>query len=131
MQVFLVENSPPIRARLKATVEELGGRVVGEAATEHEAIVGLALKQPQIAIVDLALAEGNGLTVLRQVKRRQPTIVVVMLTDHDTRQYQQVCMLSGADFFMEKAADYSVLVDLLRTLEGVIAKTSEGLKREA
>jgi DNA-binding NarL/FixJ family response regulator len=131
MKVFLAENSLPIRERLKTTIEEVGGTVVGEAASQDEAIIGLVLTEPQLAIVDLSLAEGSGLAVLRHLKRYQPRVVVVVLTDHSTERYQQVCMLSGADYFLEKAADFSVFAKLMETLQRVIGKTLEGIKREA
>ena len=131
MKVFLIEKSIPIRTRLKATVEELGGSVVGEASTHEDVIAEIGEAKPHILLIDLSMVEGNGPAILRRVKLAQPDIIIVVFTDYVSPQYQRVCILSGADFFIEKAADYLVLVSLLESLRGVICSSTGGTTSEA
>ena len=131
MKVFLIENSIPIRIRLKATVEELGGSIVGEASAQEDVLAKIEKAKPHILLIDLSLVEGNGPAMLGRVRLAQPDIVIVVFTEYGSLQYQRVCILSGADFFIEKAADYLVLVRLLESLKGVICSSAGGRTSEA
>jgi DNA-binding NarL/FixJ family response regulator len=57
VDVFLIENSVQIRERLKIIIEDAGAQVVGEAATEEDALKGIRSTQPDLAVIDLRLAE--------------------------------------------------------------------------
>jgi DNA-binding NarL/FixJ family response regulator len=116
MNVFLVEDALLIRERIKGTVEEAGGHVIGEAATEQEAVAGLLATHPDIAVVDLRLAEGSGIDVIRQVKRASPETVMVVLTNHADMQYWNASMEAGAEFFFDKTADFPRFVEVMETL---------------
>lgn len=116
MNVFLVEDSNDIRARIKTTVEDAGAHVIGEAATEAAAIAGMQATCPEVAIIDLSLAEGSGIGVLRAVKPVMPDTILVVLTDHRRRFYETVCMASGADYFLEKTGDYPRFETLMEEL---------------
>jgi DNA-binding NarL/FixJ family response regulator len=115
-KVFLVEDALPIRKRLRVTVEESGARVVGEASTESDALRGIRATQPALVVLDLHLAEGNGVEVLRHIKQDGLETVVVIMTNHAHDRYRQSCVELGADYFLNKTADYSRFEQLMHTL---------------
>lgn len=131
MNVFLIENSIPIRERLKATIEELGGCVVGEGTVQDEILVDLKKAKPNIVIIDLSVVVGDGPAMLRRIKLVHPNIVIVIFTNYGNRQYQKVCLLSGADYFIDKSSDYWVLVNLLRSLKDALSRSIGGITSEA
>jgi DNA-binding NarL/FixJ family response regulator len=116
MNVFLVEDAIPIRERLRITVEEAGAHVVGEAATEADAVLGLRETQPDVAVVDLRLAEGNGVEVVRNIKQSNPETVVVVMTNYSDDQYRQTCQDLGAEFFLDKTVDFERFAELMEIL---------------
>lgn len=118
MKVYLVEDAVDIRNRLHALVEELGHRVVGEAATEREAVGELLAINPDVAIVDLRLAEGSGIEVVRRTKSARPGMIMIILTNSAEPTYQKACMAAGADFFFDKSFDIPRLISLLMMLAG-------------
>lgn len=110
MKVFLVEDSPVIRERLREAVALVdGAEVVVEAETELEAVRGILERRPDVVVLDLALAKGSGVEVLRQVKAAQPAIKVIVLTNKTEPQYRNRCMALGADRFLDKARDFGKL----------------------
>ncbi len=122
MNVFLVEDALPVRERLRFTIEEMGGSVIGEAGTETDAVMGLQATRPDIAIVDLTLAQGNGLQVIRQARQLHPKIIVVVFSNHGDKEYQHTSMVAGADFFVEKTHEYSRFIVLLESLKRMVER---------
>ncbi|HUX64767.1 response regulator transcription factor [Sulfuricella sp.] len=117
MMIFLVEDSPDIRDRLRILISEVAGAdVVAEADNQEDAVRGIFETQPDVVIMDLHLASGTGMEVLRQVKTKQPAIQVVMLTNHAYPQYRKRCIELGADYFLDKSRDIGLLGDLLADL---------------
>lgn len=110
MRVFLVEDSPVIRERLREAVALVeGAEVVMEAEMEQDAVRGILEQRPDVVVLDLALAKGSGVEVLRQVKAAQPAIKVIVLTNKTEPQYRKKCLALGADCFLDKARDFGKL----------------------
>jgi two-component system, OmpR family, response regulator len=113
-RVFLVEDSPATRSLL-AIVLVLGAevKIVGSAATEHEAIDWLDSNPDgwDIALVDLFLEEGSGVAVIEHCQERRDDQSVVVMTnhgrDHDLLEH---CKVLGVDAVFHKATELDQLV---------------------
>lgn len=117
MNVFLVEDAVGIRRLIRASVEEAGGRVIGEAGGQSRAVSDIASLIPDVAIVDIRLEEGNGISVIQQVRKLQPTLVIIVLTWQERSHVESKCMDCGADYFFEKSAmEYPHFEALLKDL---------------
>jgi DNA-binding NarL/FixJ family response regulator len=119
MKVFLVEDALPLRQRIKRTVEEAGGQVIGEASSEYEAVASILALHPDMIVVDLRLSQGSGVEVLRRTKAANPATVAVVLTNCGREQYQSICIAAGADFYLEKGGDYPGFENLMQQLAGI------------
>ena len=117
MRVFLVDDARSIRARIRVSVEEIGAEVVGEARTEEEAVTGVGATHPDVVVIDLRLAKGTGMNVLKSVKSQCPGIVAIVLTNHRQEEYQKPCLQAGADYFLEKTRQYADFEMLLRQMQ--------------
>jgi DNA-binding NarL/FixJ family response regulator len=107
LQVFLVEDSLAIRARLAATINAIqGAELVGEAGTVAAAIDGIRATHPGAVILDLQLEDGSGLDVLRAVYPAAPELHVAVLTNYATDQHRRACMDAGAEFFLDKSSEF-------------------------
>ena len=105
-RVFLVEDSAPIRERLASLLGEIEGvQVVGEADTAAGATAGIFDTRPDAVVLDIRLAEGSGIDVLREVHPRAPEIVFIMLTNFANPQYRKICMAAGASHFVDKSTE--------------------------
>ena len=115
LQVFLVEDSPAIRARLAATIKAIPGAVlVGEAGTVGAAIDGIRSTHPRAVILDLQLEDGSGLEVLKAVYPAAPTLHVAVLTNYATDQHRRACMDAGAEFFLDKSSDFPRIREIVQ-----------------
>jgi len=113
--VFLVEDSPAIRARLAATIRGIeGAALVGEASSVGEAIAGIRSTHPRALILDLQLEDGSGLDVLKAVYPAAPEMHVAVLTNYATDQHRRACMDAGAEFFLDKSSDFPRIREIVQ-----------------
>ena len=90
--------------------------LVGEEVNEIDAMRGICALDPDMVILDLNLASGSGMDVLRQIRQRPTHHTVIVLTNYFNPQYQKRCMELGADYFMDKSRELEALGDLLTRL---------------
>jgi CheY-like chemotaxis protein len=112
-RILLIEDSSALSRRLVDLLSEPGRlRVAGEAATQAEAISKLKERPYDVLVVDIELAEGNGVAVIRQARQlyapeAQPLIVV--LTNYASDFVRDHCFAAGADYFLDKMRDIARL----------------------
>jgi DNA-binding NarL/FixJ family response regulator len=117
VDVFVVEDSAPMRRRVVEALEELPEvRVVGVADGADDAVPAIKSLKPHLVVLDLKLAEGSGLFVLEAVKHLDPPPVVAVLTNYPHEQYRARCAQLGADFFFDKAAGLDGLLEIARRM---------------
>ena len=115
LDVFLVDDSAPVRERLVAMLAALAGVcVVGEAEAAAEAIRAILACRPQVVLLDLQLAQGSsGFEVLRTVHPQAPEIDFYMLSNFSTPAYRRSAGDLGARGFFDKTQEFGRLMDLL------------------
>jgi DNA-binding NarL/FixJ family response regulator len=115
MQVFLVEDCAPVRARLAEMVSAIPGAVVvGEAERAESAIREILEKRPHVVLLDLGLAAGgSGFDVLRGVHRAAPDIDFYMLSNFAADPYRQLAERLGAREFFDKSRDFERMRELI------------------
>ncbi len=117
VNVMLVDDSPILRERLKAMLNEVPGAVcVAEATDGGTAMEILRSTKPDIVILDIRMPGRNGIEVLRDVKRQSPATIVMMLTNYPTHEHRKVCEAAGADYFFDKSRELAEVVQVLERL---------------
>ena len=113
LRTYLVEDSPVIRENLIAALEEMVSvEVVGSAASEDAAVQWLedAGHRCDLMIVDVFLAQGSGLGVLRAAQRRQRPGKLVVLSNYATADIRRKCLELGADRVFDKSNEIDALM---------------------
>jgi DNA-binding NarL/FixJ family response regulator len=116
-KIFLVEDSPPVLARLRdlfAGVERV--EVVGEAGSAHDAIAGILRTQPDVVLLDLDLTDSSGFDVLRALAARLPQVTFCMLSNHSAYPYRELAGRLGARAFLDKTREFEQARDLVAAL---------------
>ena len=114
MKIFVVEDSAAIRERLVEMIGDIEGVVVvGEAATSDEAVAGIRRTRPDVAIFDIQLAAGSGIDALVEAKRAQPGLRAIVLTNYATPQHEKASVDAGAEYFMDKSAEFERIAEVL------------------
>lgn len=104
MKILLVEDSDEIRERLRSLIDESGESAdVSEVKGETEAVQRIHGERPDLMILDLSLAEGSGLGVLRSLKNCGNPPAVAVLTSYVDGPYRKKCLELGAKWFFDKA----------------------------
>jgi DNA-binding NarL/FixJ family response regulator len=112
--VFIVEDSAVVRNRLAQLISELPGvRLVGHADIAFEAIQEIRRLRPDCVVLDISMPGGSGMYVLETVKRENPELTVIMLTNFAHDQYRQKCLQLGADHFFDKTSEFEKVLDIL------------------
>ena len=119
MRIFVVEDSAAVCERLVEMIEEdPQNEVVGQAATEKDAISGITATQPDVGIFDIKLAHGNGIDALTEAKRRLPGLVGIVMSNYATPQHRKASADAGAAYFLDKSADFERITEILSALSG-------------
>ena len=106
-QIYIVDDSAAIRARLAEMLGRLGGvHVVGEAAGASQAVTDILSLRPDSVLLDLNLNGTSGMQVLRTIHPQAPNIVFVVLTNHAEPQYRRACERAGASYFLDKSTEF-------------------------
>jgi DNA-binding NarL/FixJ family response regulator len=129
-RVLIVDDHPIVRQGLRRMIETEADLVVcGEVQTEREARAAIRALVPDVVIVDISLAQGDGLELVRDVHAQQPELPMLVLSMHDELIYGQRLLAAGASgYIMKQAASELLLVALRRVLSGDIY-VSESLSR--
>ncbi len=110
MKIFLVEDNDVILTRLRNTIAEVpGAEVIAEADQQDEAVAGIEAARPDVVILDLTLARGNGIEVLRRIRPLRPNLRIIVLTNKSDPAYRSRCMALGADLFLDKTREFEQL----------------------
>jgi DNA-binding NarL/FixJ family response regulator len=114
MQVFIVEDSPPVRARLADMLQALPGiEIVGQAGQAQAAIRDILAVRPDVVLLDLNLGQESGFEVLRAVCPQEPGIDFYMLSNFAADPYRQLAARLGARDFFDKSKQMEGLRDML------------------
>ncbi|WP_026917685.1 response regulator [Gordonia shandongensis] len=116
-RVFLVDDHELVRRGLRdllGTADDL--EVVGEAATVAEATVGIAATEPDVAVLDVRLPDGNGVELCRSVRSARPETHCLMLTSYADDDALLAAVLAGASGFVLKQILGHNLIAAVRTV---------------
>jgi DNA-binding NarL/FixJ family response regulator len=117
---LIVDDHPIVRQGLRRMIESESDLVVcGEVQTEREARAAIRAMVPDVVIVDISLAQGDGLELVRDVHAQQPELPMLVLSMHDELIYGERLLAAGASgYIMKQAASDQLLIALRRVLSG-------------
>jgi DNA-binding NtrC family response regulator len=121
--ILLVEDKPELRAMLRKALER-AGYAVEEAPDGTSAIEKVRARRYQLVLSDLKLPGNSGLDVLREARRAEPTLPVILVTAYGSVEEAVTAMKEGAFDFIQKPVD----LDHLKLLLERAAKQQELLR---
>ncbi len=118
MKILLVDDHAIWRGGVKSMLEDTEFEVVGEASSGHEAIEKTADLDPDLVLLDIRMAGGDGLDALMGLKHEHSRASVVMLTTYDNPTYMARAVAGGAAGYLLKGIDRDELIQALRKVAG-------------
>lgn len=114
-RILIVDDHPLVRAGIAALIEgEPGLEVCGGTGTFHEALTLLRHTVPDLAIVDISLAHGSGLELVKRLSRSQPNIRVLVCSMHEESLFAQRAINAGAMGYINKQEATAHVIDAIR-----------------
>ena len=120
MKVYVVEDSAVVRERLLEMIREIEDvEVVGEAETYDAAVAGIMSTRPDVAVLDIKLADdgGSGIDVLAEVKKGLPAMRAIVLSNYATPQHMKASADAGAEYFLDKSAEFERIAEILEQMK--------------
>jgi DNA-binding NarL/FixJ family response regulator len=116
-RVLLVDDHPVMRQGMAAMINEEPDLVVcGEADGVRTALVAAAQTNPDVALVDLSVADGDGLELIRDLKNRFPDLRSLVLSMFDETVYAERALRAGARGYVMKAEAATTVMAAIRTV---------------
>lgn len=114
-RILLVDDHPIVREGLRAYLSLCPGlTVVGEAASVSQALALLGPTQPDLVLLDVKLEDTNGLSFLEELRKRESTLKVLLLTSFLDEDYLREALRLGAAGYLLKRAGQGALLDGIR-----------------
>lgn len=117
VRVFLLDDHEVVRRGVRDLLEEADDiTVVGEGATVGQALVRVPALRPDVAVLDVRLPDGDGVTVCRELRTLLPELNCLMLTSFDEEEALLDSIMAGASGYVLKQIQGPDLVDAVRTV---------------
>lgn len=116
--IFLADDHTIVRDGLRFLLEAQSDfRVIGDAADGREAIRQITQLRPNVAILDIAMPELNGLEAARQIRELCPVTQVIILSMYATTTHIFQAIQAGVRGYLLKAAAGVEVVNAVRAVQ--------------
>lgn len=130
-RILIVDHHTVVREGLKRILSVVPDfSIVGEASTGLEAIRTSRQIAVDVIILEISLPDRNGLDVLKQIKKENPNLAIVVLSGLKEDQYAVRALKAGASGFLSKHDSAQQIVDALRLVASGLKYVSPELAQE-
>src|SRR6266403_1120330 len=118
IRVLVADDHPLLRHGLKQVLEQEPDLAeIGEAADSEQALEQIDQKKWDVVILDIAMPGRGGLDVLREIRRRNPTLPVLVLSVHSEDDFAVRAIKAGANGYLSKV---NSTTEVLRAIRKVL-----------
>src|SRR3954447_11843357 len=117
IRVFLLDDHEVVRVGVRDLLESDGDIVVvGEASTAAEALARVPAVRPDVAVLDVRLPDGDGVSVCRELRSQLPDLACLMLTSFADDEALFDAVLAGASGYILKQVRGNDILGAVRTV---------------
>jgi DNA-binding NarL/FixJ family response regulator len=115
IRVIIVDDHAILRDGIRTLLERQANiEVIGEASNGEEAISLVGELHPDIVLMDIAMPKLNGLDATRKITNRYSNVRVLILTQHDNREFITPILQAGASGYILKKSGGRELISAIR-----------------
>ena len=119
LNVLIADDHTLVRSGIRALLESSPDlAVVGEAGDGRQAVEMARALSPGLVLMDVGMAELNGIDAARQIHAQSPQTRIVMLSMHEDRQYVFEALKAGAAGYVLKGSAFAELLSAISTVMG-------------
>jgi NarL family two-component system response regulator LiaR len=115
-RVVVVDDDVELRALLRAALQDAGLTVIAEAENGRDAIDLAAHFRPDVVIMDVVMANIDGLAATRQIVERAPSVRILLLTGSDDLDLGMVGLRAGAAGHLVKGVPVDEIVGAVQRM---------------
>jgi DNA-binding NarL/FixJ family response regulator len=135
-RVLIVDDHAVVRAGFKQLIDSTEDmEVVAEAGTAAAALDSAISVECDVVLLDISLPDASVLETVSMLRRRRPTLPILIVSMHPEEQYAVNLLRAGASGFFPKAGEAKDLLEAIRTVSGgrkyISASLAEVLALEA
>lgn len=117
IRVLVVDDHAILRDGIRSILDSQEDiDVVGEAGDGSEALELTGRLQPDIVLMDISMPKTNGLEATRLIKEQFPHVEVLILTQHDNREYIAPALAAGASGYVLKRSGRREMLNAIRQI---------------
>ncbi|TYQ12963.1 UNVERIFIED_CONTAM: LuxR family two component transcriptional regulator [Acetivibrio alkalicellulosi] len=117
IHVIIADDHTMVRQGLKQILElENDILVIAQASNGEEAVRLCEENKPDIILMDINMPGMNGLQAIKEIKTKEISSRVIVLTIHEDREYLFKTLQMGAEGYVLKDSEPSVLIDAIRSV---------------
>jgi DNA-binding NarL/FixJ family response regulator len=117
IKVLIVDDHALMRDGISALLNVNDDiEVIGEASEGKEAIKKMTELKPDVVVMDIAMPNMDGMEATRQIVKANRDVKVLILTQHENKEYVLSAIKAGASGFVPKKALGSELVSAIRSV---------------
>lgn len=118
MRILIADDHELVRRGLRSLLASRSGwKVCGEARDGLEAVAKAKQLHPDVVLLDITMPELNGLDAARQIRKDDPQMEIVILSQHDPREMSARALEAGAREYVSKSDVASGLLVALEAIE--------------
>jgi len=117
IRVMLVDDHALFREGMRALLQSCSDiEIVGEATNGKEAIEKVSQLSPEVVLMDIAMPVMGGVEATRRIRKDNPEIGVLVLTQYEDSEYILSMLKAGAKGYIAKTATAAELVAAIRAV---------------
>ncbi len=130
IKLLIADDHEVLRSGLKVLLADTDIKIVGEVATGAAAVKFALENDIDVALLDVRMPEGDGLTSLGRIKLDKPDLPILILSTFDNPTYVARAVALGASGYLLKGCTRDELIKAVYTaVAGESAWTRERLRR--
>jgi DNA-binding NarL/FixJ family response regulator len=115
IKILIADDHEVVRSGLKTLLADTDVEVMAEVSTGEEAVKYALAHRPDVALLDIRMPEGDGLTALGRIKLDKPEMPVLMLSTFDNPTYIARSVALGASGYLLKGCTRDELLTAIRS----------------
>ena len=117
IRILIVDDHPVVREGLAIRLSaEPDLQVCGEAEGLTDALRLIEQQQPDVAIVDILLKDGNGIDLVKEIRSRFPHFKILVLSAYQESLYAERALRAGASGYLNKQETGEKIFEAIRTI---------------
>lgn len=124
LEIVIAGDAVFMKERFQRALSGIDGCLVAGVAIDEDAAVAVICSlNPDVVILDFRLPHKNGIGLLKEIRKENPSAVIIIFTADESVILRDACLEAGAKFYLNKAQ----MTDLLDICRQQLAEKSDGI----